>query len=144
MPLRPELLAPTVDPGRLEDLCAEIDRITEILESGEEADDDIAAFNALTGHRYGPADFWHYWEHRDVVEFAREAARPRPARLDGIGRDDLVEIVRLVQAGGDDQHYYLALLQANVLHPRAVDLVLHRDLDAEQVVDEALAYQPTS
>jgi hypothetical protein len=142
MSLRPELRAPVVDSTRLEELCAEIDRITELLESGEDAEADIAAFNALTGHGYTASDFWHYWEHWSVTEFAWEAARPMPPRVDDITRDELVEIVRLARlTDADDADYYLALFEANVIHPGARDLV-YRDLDAELIVDEILSHRP--
>lgn len=152
MDLRPELLPPPVPPERLVALSREIERVAELVLDGA-GDEHVAAFNAATGHRYGPLDFVEYDGWRSLEEFAREAARPVWPRVAGVTRDELAEIVRrvLADAASPDCDYYLLLLAANVPHPRARDLVLGADLGPEsgadaagRVVDALLSYRAIS
>ncbi|MCX5328697.1 MULTISPECIES: hypothetical protein [unclassified Streptomyces] len=146
--LRAELVPQPVRRQRLDELCAEVERIAGLLEAGAEvAGEAIAAFNAMTGHDYGALDFAEYAGCRSVEEFAREAARPARPRVADVTRDELVEIVRRLLMATPDSSYYLRLLEANVAHPRVSDLVFHpsdnpHDASAEQIVDEALQYRP--
>ncbi|GAA0318347.1 hypothetical protein GCM10010302_66760 [Streptomyces polychromogenes] len=146
--LRPELSPPSVSRRRLDELCAEVERIVELLETcPEAAGGAITAFNAMTGHDYRALDFAEYDGSRSLEEFAREAARPARPVVADITRDELVEIVRRLLTASAESDYYLRLLQANVSHPRVSDLVFHpsgslRDPSAEQIVDMALAYRP--
>ncbi|MFE7245631.1 hypothetical protein [Streptomyces sp. NPDC057582] len=146
MDLRPELLPPPVSRERLGELCAEVDRIADLLAArSEAAGEAITAFNAMTGHDYVALDFAEYDGSRSLEEFAREAARlARPVVAD-ITRDELVEIVRRLLTASPESAYYLRLLEANVSHPRVSDLVFHpsdKGASAEQIVDEALKYRP--
>ena len=58
---------------------------------------------------------------------------------------ELIRLVRRIMAGeGDTEEEADALIdlfEASVPHPEAGDLIFYRDLTAEQVVDEALAYE---
>jgi hypothetical protein len=146
--LRPELLPPPVSQQRLDELCAEVEQIAELLVARPEAAGEaIEAFNAMTGHDYVALDFAEYYGSRSLEEFAKEAARPARPVVADINRDELVEIVRRLLTASAESGYYLRLLEANVSHPRVSDLVFHR-LDnlraasAEQIVDEALKYRP--
>ncbi|MFK4067647.1 hypothetical protein [Streptomyces sp. NPDC029674] len=147
MDLRPELLPPPVPPRRLAALSREIERVAALVLDGD-GGEAVTAFNAATGHRYGPLDFVEYEGWRSLEEFAREAARPAWPRVPDATRDELVEIVRRVLAdpGSTDCEYYLLLLAANVPHPRARDLVLAGDGAgaAARVVDELLNYRAIS
>ncbi|MFE3764297.1 hypothetical protein ACFXPI_21360 [Streptomyces sp. NPDC059104] len=146
--MRPELLPPPVSRERLDELCAEVERIAELLVARPEvADEAIAAFNAMTGHDYAALDFAEYDGSRSLEEFAKEAARPARPVVADITRDELVEIVRRLLTASGDSDYHLRLLEANVSHPRVSDLVFHpadslQDPCAEQIVDEALRYRP--
>ncbi|MFE7329396.1 hypothetical protein ACFU8W_31320 [Streptomyces sp. NPDC057565] len=148
MDLRVELMPPPVIQQRLDELCREIERISDLVLSGSEsADEEIRAFNTKTGHDYAALDFAEYDESRDLVEFALEAARPARPRIGDITTDELVEIVRRLLAGGPESDYYLRLLEANVSHPRVSDLIFHppaelQDVSAEQIVGVALRYRP--
>ncbi|MFF3160089.1 hypothetical protein [Streptomyces sp. NPDC057910] len=84
MDLRPELLPPSVSRQRLDALCAEVERIADLLETRREAAGEaIVAFNGMTGHDYEALDFAEYDGSRSLEEFAREAARPaRPVVAD--------------------------------------------------------------
>jgi hypothetical protein len=146
--LRPELLPPPVSRQRLDELCAEVERIAGLLETRPGvAGEAIAAFNAMTGHDYVALDFAEFDGSRSLEEFAREAARPARPRVADITRDELVEIVRRLLTAAPESAYYRRLLEANVSHPRVSDLVFYPSDDlqgasAEQIVDEALAYRP--
>lgn len=120
--LRPELLPPPVSRHRLDELCAEVERIADLLEArAEAAGEAIAAFNAMTGHDYTAFDFAEYAGSRSLEEFAREAARPARPVVADITRDELVEIVCRLLTATPESDYYLRLLQANVSHPIAAD-----------------------
>ncbi|MGW7208429.1 hypothetical protein [Streptomyces sp. NPDC054837] len=148
MDLRPELLPPPVSRQRLDELCAEVERIADLLATRPEvAGEAIAAFNTMTGHDYGALDFAEYDGSRSLEEFAREAARPARPRVADITRDELVEIVRRLLTAAPESTYYRRLLEANVPHSGVSDLVFHPSDDlqgasAEEIVDEALAYRP--
>src|SRR4051812_21161428 len=104
--LRAELSPPVVSTARIEQLCAAIDSVAELLESDADASADIAAFNEDTGHKYEPYDFMTYSSSRNIEDFALEAARPAWPKVPDVSRDELVEIVRRIQAMDDDMHYY--------------------------------------
>jgi len=146
--LRVELMPPSVDRQRLDELCRAISRIADlVLRGSESARQEIETFNARTGHDYSALDFAEYDGGRDLAEFALEAARPARPRITDITSDELVEIVRRLLAGDPDSDYYLRVLDTNVPHPRVSDLIYHppaelRDASAEQIVDEALRYRP--
>ncbi|MGO4461121.1 hypothetical protein AB4039_28100 [Streptomyces sp. M-16] len=148
MDLRPELSPPPVSRRLLDELCAEVERIAELLETGSEvADEAIAAFNAKTGHDYAALDFAEYDGSRSLEEFAREAAGPARPVVADITRDELVEIVRRLLTAAPESDHHLRLLQANVSHPRVAGLLFDppdhlRGASAEQIVDEALKYRP--
>ncbi|MFD6550794.1 hypothetical protein [Streptomyces sp. NPDC058398] len=148
MDLRPELLPPPVSRQRLDELCAEVERIADLLETRPEAAGEaIEAFNAMTGHDYVVLDFAEYHGRRSLEEFATEAARPAYPRVADVTRGELVEIVRRLLTASPESDYYLLLLQANVSHPGVIDLIFHpsddlQDASAEQIVDAALKYRP--
>jgi hypothetical protein len=147
MDVRPELLPPGVGPERLAELARRIEEISDLVLRGEPAAEAIAAFNEMTGHDYDSADFAEYHGWRALEDFAREAARPPRPRIPDITRDELVDIVRRLQAADPDTGYYLRLLKANVAHPRVADLIYHPPAElgrasAEQIVDTALSYRP--
>ena len=144
--LRPELLPPTVDHRRLDELGAEITRIANLVHQGlrSEADTAMAAFNAAVGRDYGIGDFLEYDGARSLEDFAREAARPAWPAVHDVTRTELIEIVRRIQAGDQDSDYFLLLLRANTPHPHVSDLIFRTPADLEDaaaIVDAALAYR---
>ncbi|MFC1431971.1 hypothetical protein ACEZDB_15090 [Streptacidiphilus sp. N1-3] len=148
MDLRAELMPPSMDKQRLDELCREIEWIADLVLSGSEsADEEVRLFNAKTGHDYAALDFAEYDGSRDLVAFALEAARPARPRIADITKGELVEVVRRLLADSPESDHYLRLLEANVLHPRVSDLIFHpsaelQDASAEQIVDAAIGYQP--
>ncbi|MET7395503.1 bacteriocin immunity protein [Dactylosporangium sp. NPDC005572] len=147
MELRPELCPPVVPPQRIAELCTAVETIEGLLERGESADAAIAAFNADTDHAYTAYDFLTYWKSRDVEDFALEAARPVWPKVENVTREELIEIVRRIQAADDDTDYYVLLLHTNVLHPRVTSLIFYpppelANATPEDIVDAALSYRP--
>lgn len=148
MDLRPELRAPNVTPEQIREISAKILRIEQLIHNGNaaEAERAVADFNAQTGHDYTALDFVSYEELWNLASFAREAARPAHPEIPDISHDELVEIVRRIQAADPNAGYYLRLFRVNVPHPRASDLIFHPSAaDAatpEGIVDTALAYHP--
>lgn len=133
---------------RLKELCAEVERIAELLAARPEvAGEAIQAFNAMTGHDYVALDFADYDGSRSLEEVAREAARPARPVVADITRGELIEIVRRLLTASAESDYYLRLLEANLSHPRVSDLIFHpsdilQDPSPDQIVDEALKYRP--
>ncbi|WP_327180493.1 hypothetical protein [Streptomyces sp. NBC_01334] len=73
MDLRPELLPPPVSRQRLDEPCAEVERIADLLAARPEAAGEaIEAFNAMTGHDYVTLDFAEYYGSRSLEEFGGE------------------------------------------------------------------------
>ncbi|RLK23781.1 hypothetical protein DER29_1657 [Micromonospora sp. M71_S20] len=147
MTMRPELYPPVVGPQRITELCAAIETIARLLERGESANSAISRFNAETGHDYDADHFLTYWTSRNVEDFALEAARPARPKVANINRDELIEIVRRIQAADDDIDYYVLLLATNILHPRVTDLIFWPppelvDASPAAIVDAALNYRP--
>lgn len=146
--LRSELRPPPVSREQRDALGREIGVIAELLSTGAAgADGEVEAFNARTGHAYTALDFTGYGGSRSLDDFATEAARPSHPRVAEVTRDELVEVVRRILAGDPDTDYYLRLLEANVPHPRAADLVFHPSPgedggSPERIVDEAMRYRP--
>lgn len=71
--LRPELLPPPVSRQRLDEPCAEVERIADLLAARPEAAGEaIEAFNAMTGHDYVTLDFAEYYGSRSLEEFGGE------------------------------------------------------------------------
>jgi hypothetical protein len=100
--LRLELLPPTVDQGRIDEIGTEITRIADLVHQGlrPDAETAMAVFNANTGRDYGIGDFLEYDGARSLEEFAREAARPAWPRVHAVTRSELIEIVRRVIGEG--------------------------------------------
>ncbi|MFF9135896.1 hypothetical protein ACF1AY_38800 [Streptomyces sp. NPDC014776] len=67
-------------------------------------------------------------------------------------REQLVDLVnRIMDAEGteDDDDQLIEILEANVVHPRVLNLIYHPEVEglregatAEQIVDAALTYKP--
>ena len=116
-------------------------------ERGESADAAIAGFNAETGHDYAADHFLTYWK-SNLEDFALEAARPARPKVANVTRDELIEIVRRIQAADDDIDYYVLLLDTNVLHPRVTDLIFWPppelvNASPGAIVDAALSFRPS-
>jgi hypothetical protein len=148
MDLRPELCPPAVEPGRMAELLAAIEAIGAGVERGEPVDAAIAVFNTMTGREYAVDRFRACRGRRDLQDFAVEAARPAWPKIADVTRDELIEIVRRILAGGDDDvDYYVLLLEVNVHHPGVIDLIFWpppelADASPEEIIDAALSYRP--
>jgi hypothetical protein len=60
--------------------------------------------------------FRNYWRSIDLEDFARQAARPKPASVPDVIRAELAEVVRRAMPQNGDPEYeaYLEILDANV------------------------------
>ncbi|OWA34999.1 hypothetical protein B9G55_14785 [Saccharibacillus sp. O16] len=170
MNLRAELLPRRVSAQKREEIERAIGEIEDLLEQGEDQEGHVAleAFNARYGQSYQPDDFCSRAEELTQAEWAWRIAQPPIRRIADITREELIEIVRRIQqpehaaeqqredeAGeawsegmsfrGHEaalQDFYLELLEAQVAMPDVSDLIFWNDLEPEEVVDRALAYQP--
>ncbi|MEU0934644.1 hypothetical protein [Embleya sp. NPDC005971] len=159
MGLRAELAPPMVEPSRLAEVAAGIERIGELIRGGGGSgavEAALADFRAATGHDYPIGAFVEYHGSRTLAEFALEAARPAWPRVPDITRAELVEIVRRILAGDAEPDWYLLVLTVNVRHPAVSDLIFGRSAEAdgplsagddllgvaEAIVDEASAHRP--
>ncbi|MEV7214364.1 hypothetical protein AB0O31_14875 [Kitasatospora cineracea] len=145
MELRAGLLPPVVTDGQREEMEREVGRIEELLWNRDPAATAaVEALNARTGHDCGPCDFLAYAGSRSRADFALELARPARPQVDGITREELVELVRRALGPGPDAEWYLLVLAANVAHPQVGNVLFHGPDDAapEQLVAELLAYRP--
>ncbi|MEU5942612.1 hypothetical protein ABZ807_26355, partial [Micromonospora sp. NPDC047548] len=87
------------------------------------------------------------WTERLKPEQRRGRARPATPKVAHVTRDELIEIVRRIQAADDDIDYYVLLLDTNVLHPRVTDLIFWpppelANASPRAIVDAALSYRP--
>lgn len=133
MDLRPELTPPPLPAGRLDQIMDSIEKIQHQLESGDNANDQIQAFNSSTGRTFNELMFLNYWRSMDLEDFARMAARPAPHPVDDITAEELVEIVRraMPKTGNSDYEYYMEIFDANVPMPKASNLIFYPiDYDA--------------
>ncbi len=107
-----------MDPARVAELVAEIERIEHLVETDHpDAAEAIARINESTGHDYGSSDFGDFYE-RSVEDLAREAARPAHPVVADVSRDELVELVRRSRLPTEDCDYYRLLFDVNVVQMR--------------------------
>lgn len=143
MELRSELCLPDIPPERIEALSAAIEHIETLVHSGKPADAEIAAFNADTGGDYDWTFFGGYAETMTAAEAAFGAALPVWPKVSDITRDELVELVRRVQADEENAGWFDHVLETNVPYFRVRDVYTHpEEMTAEQIVDAALAWRP--
>ncbi|WP_166242973.1 hypothetical protein [Paenibacillus turpanensis] len=144
MQLRECLLPITRDEEFKARVKTNIEEIEALLDEGKTAEKEIAAFQELTGKQWDSHIFAHYWRSISLDGLIEEACNPDPQRVSDITKEELVEIVRRLQ--GDLPHgetaFYLQLLEANVPMPGVSDLVYWDELEPEEIVERALAYEP--
>jgi hypothetical protein len=145
--IRTGLQPPPIDRELIQELTRRIELISAMIEDGQDASLEVAAFNHQTGHDFDTSWFGHNCESRAIEDAALEAALPPPACVDDVTRDELIWMVHHVWRGDRYSDYYLHLFEANVPHPRASDLIFWptngaEEATAEQIVDNALSYRP--
>jgi hypothetical protein len=157
MELRKELVAPEIPEARLAEVKRRILEIDAALEQGRDADGLTAEFTALTGRSYDQFTFQTYWGAISLDQFAKEASRPPPRKVESVTRDELIEIIRraMLTSGDPDYFYYMEVFDANVPMPKAAMLIYYPpegselgrhigsyDPTPEEIVDQALAWRP--
>ncbi|AWB44915.1 hypothetical protein DCC85_12255 [Paenibacillus sp. CAA11] len=132
------------DPAFKARLKREIEHIETLLEEGQGAEEEIQAFNELTGRTYDAYIFSHYWSAISLEDLIEEACQGEPTRIPDITREELVEIARRLQdeeLSHGDTKFYMQLLEANVPMPEVSDLIYWEDLEPEQIIERAMAYE---
>ena len=111
--------------ARLEVLCEEIVALVEAREYPTALLDEV---EALTGRQYEGGYFIEHWGKESPSQFAQRAALGEAPHVPDITREELIEIVRLVDEVREDiplQEYYLELFDRNVTHPDGWGLICH-------------------
>lgn len=144
-----EGLEPTVSQDRIDSVLSQIKKIQTKLDQGKDASGLVEAFNRFTGRIYQLEDFQSFWKAKSCEEFARVAAQALPQKVDDISTAELVEIVNRIRNADENLDFYLAVLKANLPHPRVSDLIfwpknegLSEDVSAEDIVQKAMSYRP--
>jgi hypothetical protein len=143
MELRQELLPPALDSG----LLVKLEELFQVIVESSNAEREIEEFNRLTGKNFTFFDFVEYYEYTSADDFIQVAATPEPLKVYGITKEELIETVkRIMSTSGSerDSWWYRTLLYRNVPHPHPTDLIFQnkKELTAEEIVEEILAYQP--
>lgn len=139
--------------------------------ASEAANEQIGVLNETYGRNEAADLFQNYQDSMSRTELALRLSQPEPRPSQDVTRAELIELVRRIQdpeyaisalvaplvvndveqsesevSSADQaaflQEYYLDLLTANVSLPGISDLIFWDDLEPEDIVDRALAYQP--
>ena len=149
--IRPDLRPPKRDQKMIDCLTLLAEQIVEAVDSRLPYATLIAEFNSSTQRNFTVGDFVGAASSMTMREFALGALIPEPHRVEGVTRDDLLEIIRRIR---DDRGegllpdselgYYVRFLAANIPNPRISDLLFHSDHlgTAEHVLAEAMRYHP--
>lgn len=156
-------LRPALEPSSLDTKLVE--RLTWLADNldGEQNPAQIRAwlaeFNAKANTDLHWQDFQEIYGYQDHVEWVKSALlRQRVAVVPDISRDELIELVRRIQAdpGGESEtDFYSKMLEENVPYQGVSDLIfwpnvhfgdddISRQLTPEQIVDIALDSEPPS
>jgi hypothetical protein len=129
------------DPARIERLATLIEEVVDRLEEGGDAAPLVAEINRLSGCSYEPMffDSLHGWTSvREAAEVAAKGAAPTAADLT---RDELVEIVGIIEEGDEPEaSFFVDFLDRKFPGSWTTDLLFHphREMTAEETVDELL------
>lgn len=149
--IRPELQPPRRDKKTVDRLAKLAEQVVDAVDSGMPYDQLVVQFNSATHRSFTVGDFMGAASSTTMREFARGALMPEPRRVEGVTKEDLLEIIRHVRGEStegllpeSELSYYLGFLAANIPNPRISDLIFHSDhlRTAEQVLEEAQRYRP--
>src|SRR5262245_16064823 len=114
MVLRPELTPPVLDNV----LVTRLSELADRLDSDVERYDELAEFNRLAGTSLALGDFQGIYKSVDPEEFVRDVLYRHSLRpVSDLSRAEMIEIVSRLNAGGNDDDFYLALFQMYCKHP---------------------------
>lgn len=168
MDLRSEWMPRIITLAKLHELEQAIDAIEQLLSNGksEAAEESIRVLNETYGRSEDAVLFQNYAGSLSRTELALRLSQPEAVRSEKVMREELIELVRRIQnpdyalaMNGESiividwemqkstqaaflQEFYLERLTANVSMPGISDLIFWDDLEPEEIVDRALAYQP--
>ncbi|HEX7578061.1 MAG TPA: hypothetical protein VF430_08505 [Verrucomicrobiae bacterium] len=149
--IRLELQPPRQDRKTIDRLTRLAEQIVAAVDSRADYRNLIAEFNTATHRSFTPSDFVGAAGSMTMREFTKGALMPEPHRLEGVKKDDLLEIIRqirneqkVVAMSESELGYYIQFLAVNIPNPRISDSLFHSDhlRTAEQVLEEAMCYRP--
>lgn len=145
MELRDELCPPAFDSQTVEALVELIEQIESAGYESKEQAELVAEFNRRAGVNYPPESFYEIEGAVNVDDFVKCALASPSPRLE-IRDEEYLEIIRrLMSAEGSEveRHFWLNLLDANLVHPGVSDLIYWSDFETpEEVLEEARKYKP--
>ena len=124
---------------RLENLIREV---AIRVDEGEECGALIEQINQLSGGIiYEPHFFFELYGWTDERSVAEIAAKGLPPTMDDLTREELVEVLKIIESGGEpDTTFFLSFLDRCYPNSFSSDLIYypHRQLTNEETVDELM------
>ena len=138
--MRKELDLPRIDDSKLDEAEALIASIA-AREPGTAAA-ELEALSALTGKLHSEVEFLEYWSWTDLDTLARLTLAPEPPCIPDLSREELVELVEIIQhcsVTGREwaMRYYTALLRRSLSLPNVMDFVASGE-DVEVIAEKLL------
>jgi hypothetical protein len=150
MELRPELMPPKLDEAKV----ARLGKLAAQLDGGADGpwEEWLDKFNRLAGTDLQFKNFQKIYGAMEHDEWVRDIlCRPYAKKLDGVTREEWLEVIRRVMNAAGEEHeqsFWLTLLEEN-LDPHISDLIFwpgeyfgdgddSRELSPEQILEIAL------
>ena len=138
--MRKALEFPRIDEGKLDAVEALIAAIAD-KEPGT-AGAELEDLAALTGKVHTDVEFAEYWSWTDLDTLARLTLTPEPPCIPDLSREELVELVEIIQhcsVTGREwaMRYYTALLRRSLSLPNVMDFVASGE-DVEVIGEKLL------
>ena len=138
--MRKALEFPRIDEGKLDAVEALIAAIAD-KEPGT-AGAELEDLAALTGKVHTDVEFAEYWSWTDLDTLARLTLTPEPPCIPDLSREELVELVEIIQhcsVTGREwaMRYYTALLRRSLSLPNVMDFVASGE-DVEVIAEKLL------
>ena len=138
--MRKALEFPRIDEGKLDAVEALIAAIAD-KEPGT-AGAELEDLAALTGKVHTDVEFAEYWSWTDLDTLARLTLAPEPPCVPDLSREELVELVEIIQhcsVTGREwaMRYYTALLRRSLSLPNVMDFVASGE-DVEVIAEKLL------
>ena len=139
--MRKALEFPRIDEGKLDAVEALIAAIAD-KEPGT-AGAELEDLAALTGKVHTDVEFAEYWSWTDLDTLARLTLAPEPPCIPDLSREELVELVEIIQhcsVTGREwaMRYYTALLRRSLSLPNVMDFVASGE-DVEVIAEKLLS-----
>ena len=138
--MRKALELPRIDETKVDAVSALIAAISE--KGPGNCGEELAALSALTGKLHDEMEFLEYWSWTDLDTLARLTLAPEPPCVPDLSREELVELVEIIQhcsVTGREwaMRYYTALLRRSLSLPNVMDFVASGE-DVEVIAEKLL------